>query len=313
MAESNQVEVAKPAAEPAKEAEFTDRQAFDEFGQVPEPTVIPTPAPDAAKPAAPSTPVAPEPAKLPSHPRSLVRRALEYGASQEQINAASLDELDSFVSDQDTFRENAARAPKPDAKDPAQDDIDWGLRSDGTPLKESDFEPGMAALIKRQHREMKELRATVATREVEHAAKTIDGAFANLDNPVFGSGAAAEITKEEFSARLRLLRAAGIDLNNPPSTPVIEKKLKAVMSELGISAKKESPKKEPENAYAEAANGNGRITKEQWDEAGVAVPTKGNGKPVKGQRAAMQAASEWLKKKAAGSQPYEDSSDYDVG
>lgn len=293
-----------------------DDEATDEGPGVP-----PTKEPDKAPPTTNDTPApaakTPNPPAKPKHPRFLVRRALDLGASQADIDAADTEDLDAWVYSETLKRETAKPAAAETSKAAAspEDDEEAVFRH----MEAINVDQKVIDYMRKQRAKIKDLEGGVSKRleEVEKreqersrtaAINIIDSAFDVLAEyeSVIGKGTAGEVSKDNpsaFKRRRLLLAAANIDPLNPPPVSILAKRLKAEIVEHFKPVTKEEA-----NLYAEAAktpplpavngtNGTARkITEQEWEEAATAVPTDKKAKPIKGDLAAMNAIRAWKKR-----------------
>ncbi len=253
-------------------------------------------------PVEPSEQLAPAPAK---HPEYLVERANDLGLDDEDISALSTNQLQGLcfklMAKQLKQREQAGfertlgdatvRTPAPQAPQaPAEPEVDWGVGDNGEPLKESDYVPGMAAYMKRQVKQEKELaelkaqlhqeRQANVQRQTKSAVDLIDAAFAKLGNErLFGKGPAAAMREEHkaaFKRRVAVLHEAGIDLSSVNRGTIVQQLRDA--AQLLYSAPEEKP--DPYAAALEEKKPK-PISVKDWNNGAVAKPTarKGGAEP----------------------------------
>lgn len=317
------IEVANLATTPAAPVPEAVQSEYDHSGLMrdDEPAATPTVQKETPKPVEPEVkkeePVVttPEPEakqlpshQLPKHPRSLVRRALEINPSltMEQIQSASLEDLDDYVErGEQAMRQQAAQA-KP-AETPPVDEfaIPEEIRKQ--------MWPELAQYIERLAKTTKEakqkadsvdeLRAAVRSREAESIADAVDDAFASLPESIskrLGTGRVSEITPAELQRRNAVLAAAGVDLTKRLPSP---KRLAKMLADGATTIFGETPAPVPTvpapastNGYTSDANGAKRISEETWAKAGHAAPSnRVSAKEPKGDRAAIAAVAQKLK------------------
>ncbi len=257
-------------------------------------------APTETTPATPTPPVAQvtEPVK-PSHPRALIQEALYLGGNQAWIDAQSTDELYHAVQ-QEKERRWKAQQPAPQPVQPQQaavdpDSIDWG----DTP--EADVAPAIVRVIKKQHKELNELRKVKdelgqLKQQSEERAKQqfIDAVDAAIDSvgadyiPILGKP--GEMTAEQVALVNTAIAEAKIDPTKD-NARAIQRKVAAEVKRLygrfvtpaAAAAKPAEPKK---------TNGDGRITPEQFAAAATAIPTR---KGAETPYTTMDSVDQWLR------------------
>lgn len=276
----------------------------------------------------------------PSHPAFLVEMAREYGLSDRQIAQADADELTDFVRRQrqresaaaSAFARPAAAAPAPPAREPEpepEDDLkDFGIERDK-------WDADTVKVFEAFAKSNKALRQRLDAHETERKNQTaqtaydaLDEFFAGLADDRFGSGDRFTLDPQsaEVKRRLALVRAAGIDLQNPPAPRQIARMLKAAHADLYPAATEPAPAKDAGayggNGHAAngAANGNGHAKAERprgpdgrflsdaelaerereeaargrWAAGGLAAPAERRGAQPKGRESANNVVREKL-------------------
>lgn len=304
------IEVANLAA---KQAEEIDDKFDNELDLEPEraPRKAQT-VPNAEQPSQPS--------QKQQHTRGNIRRALAFGATQQQIDATHPDDLDDWIEVQNNAlaleRERNSR-PTPNTKQqappPEEDEVDWGLHESGRPLTEEDFQPGMAKFIKSQHKENRELKKTVASLAARETKKreqelhdAYDTFFENASPKLYGQGQGSTMLQstKEMKRRNHIIQLAEVDPEKD-SPAVIARKLKAAHQEEYGKVVEEPEEPEETTGYQTVAplnglvprgpNGKPRITQKQLEDSALAVPTARGKKPVKGRSAAEKAVSRQMR------------------
>ncbi len=229
-------------------------------------------------------PTEPE-ATQPSHPSYLVEAAEEFGFSPEEILQLSTNQLSAQLfrlqRQQNNLRvemERNAAQPAPQAQTtatPPKDDLGLGE------LAET-IDERFVNVLRRLDKENKELRAgltevheTEKRRALVSNADIFDDAFESLGKEYekhFGTGSGVEMQKADpsYKRRMAVLQQAGLAEHDTPR--IKKRKIMATASELfGVAAP--APTKDEYDQIPAPVNGAKRITKEQWDSAGVARPT----------------------------------------
>lgn len=314
----------EPEKKPDSEYEHADSER-EEIDQVKLPV-------EAEKPAANAKPSL-APASKSKHPAGLVRRALRFGAAQAAIDAASTDELDDWVErteiEVEREREQAQRArstdeaidrtrTRPAAKaEPAVEEDELGLGE-----LEKELDPRVVKFLKAQTERLKaaegELKQATEREKVRQQRTTeelYDAAFAGLDKKyqkVFGDGDGREMpgTSKELRRRIAVLKESGIDVQNDSPASMRRKISKAAEELYGeiLGQAAAEPKEDDAGAYSgvkpsqeltrkSKGNGTPRITKEQWDDGGLATPTHRASKEPKGRDRAIRAVAAQMKER----------------
>jgi hypothetical protein len=180
------------------------------------------------KPAEKPTPERSDP-PAPKHSPALVRMALRLGATEQEIESVSEARLESWVESQVA----AERAPKPAAK--KDDDEEEALaeyeeNGEKKKLLASHLDPGVAALIRGQKKDLAEMREAVAflrqteeRRQSEAKWGAVEAAFGELDAATFGKG---KLAKDAAEYRRREIVFAGAKLSDSDSPAEIRRKIK---------------------------------------------------------------------------------------
>ncbi len=262
----------------------------------------------------------PEPPKTPrKHPAALVRLAMKHGATRDAIEQASQNDLLEWVEEQEIQRERdreqnlrqseAQRVVQTQVSGspakPAEDEIDWGTDEDGRRIEEKDILPGLRNLIKRQQKELKELKGgfeETTKREQARASQIgrdrIEDGFAGLEDryqQLFGSGTLADCTPAQQKCRIAVLKSLGIDTDNAPSQKLLSRKIAKEAAELNMIQDKE-----PEDeSYAASANlpatqpnGKARITEKQFEDGTLTRVSNRVPKEEKGKKLAYKRVAE---------------------
>lgn len=247
---------------------------------------------------APATEAKVEPPTLPkiNHPRSLVRRAMEFGATREQISAASIEDLDDFVERNESVQ---PKAKEPEKKaEAAPDEIDE-LEKDLL------LDPKISAFLRKERKEKEALKGTVASlaerdqaRERSASYDAWDAGFAALGETGkkrYGDGPGEATSEKDQARRNVILRASGIQPGDRAS--VIAKKIKQADELLyGVSEEvKETPKVVPDPSKEPGYVNGKRFTDEQFKASTVAVPTQRKVKEPKGDKASEAAIAKMQK------------------
>ena len=250
----------------------------------------------------------------------MVRLALKYGASREAIDHTTTGDLAEWIEEQEIIREQERdRGIRQQAVDqsrrepvekPVNDDgIDWGLDEAGVPITEHSIHPPLAKVIKDQQKELRELRKALKTttereelRAKVSARERLDEMFVSLPEKLhglFGSGPVEECTPEELSRRISILRAAGINHTDPPSSKVGARK---IADALALFSQEKTAEPEPESPYDKSPeklalqpNGKPRITPEQFKNGTLAKTTQRNDKEPKNRNSAARAVAEKMR------------------
>lgn len=247
-----------------------------EYDQIPQ---RPTPAANPATPAT-QTPATPAPAAPPpvvptnepktyEHPRTLIRRAMEFGASISDVRHTTPDDLDLWIEAQ----ESAARQ-KP-ATPPVVDADEYGI---GELVKSNpEFESPLLAVVKKIaekttarlgaiETENKALKSEVTRLRGAKNVDAIDEVFSGLSPAIFGAGGRASIdpNSAEGKRRLSVISTAGIKKGD--SDAVVKQKIKANADLLYPAAAPATPS----NGVPPATP---RISPEDWNNGGLKKPT----------------------------------------
>lgn len=311
------VEAPKEAAPSLYDHTDLNEDATVQFAKPAPPTTFDKPSEKESSPVPhPAQKPEEEPLKVsrPNHPKRLVERAVELGASMSQINATSTEDLDEWVyrTNQDILEEQrfanassavqgAGRARQPEPTAP-QADEDETLVDELA--QEEALSPRIAGLLKKLVQKNKKVEGELQDHgkkfaESENARKTrvLDDAFEMLPDEykaVFGEGGVSDIDEVSRQWRASALTLAKIDANNPPSERVISKRVREAADRLMGKFKKET------NAYAQAQAQaepptNGRPTADEWNRSGLPAPTSRETKQQsKGTGQAVSRAREWF-------------------
>lgn len=225
----------------------------------------------------------PEPA-APKHNEFLVEQAIEFGATQAQIDRVSPAELKAWVKQQIAERRSQAdgRKPEPDADD------DLGVEVDGKKVKASDYDPGIAAVLKAlkkqgdlQKQQLESIQADHARRHASDQKAAAEAFFADLSD-LYGKGQYEELDPDTLGRRNLLVYAAGVVKTDSPVE--IAKKLKTAHAQLqklyGGKAEVPAPKA-PEKELPDRDPDTGQFRRtpeadaevERWRRGGVHEPT----------------------------------------
>jgi hypothetical protein len=242
---------------------------------------------------------------------------MDYGATKEQIDAVSLEELDAWVADQDELARDTRKPPKAEAKVDPDDEIDWGEDEAGAPLTEKDVAPGIAKNIRKLHERQKQLEKTIksteerektrAQRAITEAADVAIEALGEKYEKVFGKGEMRDLDPGSKTAKRRTaaFRAAGID--ELDSQASIMRKLRKAANELFDDLIQEAPKpkakakaapedEEGDDDDAPPTNGNGKhFTKKEWAEGATIPPTSRRPKPRDDEDSMRQVVRQWMR------------------
>lgn len=281
-----------PPAAPPPNAEQTLISEY-EFDDVPEAeSVDESPATGEVAgeppPAAVTSPAAAA-TQLPKHGKRLIREALDLGLSDDQIRSMDTETLDETVyvlrkQAIAQFRDNSIqRAVQPDRNPPektAPPDPRSGISSpsSGDDLgmsaeEEAEFDPRLMGLLKRLHRENRELKQVVQTingreqqREQETNRQLCDRKFQERQE-VFGKGLGRELTGDspEYLRRVAVLTL--VDRDNSQAS--LETKIDRAIEKLYGKQLRNSAVEEPALTAQQ----------EQWRNGGLARPTQRAGAP----------------------------------
>lgn len=246
----------------------------------------PEPGPVAPAVTVPATP------PVPSHPRSLVRRAQDVGLTEADMTGRTSDQLEDIVyyltkqqlaearrtsretTVSDALDRHLGQAPAPEPpKDPDQAlGIDWGKAEDGTPYTAESYSPVVAnairenARLKREVDELKQFRQGQEQKELNAVQARIEKAFAEHDD-VLGKGTRAEIKPEsaEYARRMAVLR----EVDNDKSHRSLKEKIDRAREVL-FGAKKAAPLAQEKPLSR---------LQQQWTEGGLARPTQRSSGP----------------------------------
>lgn len=274
----------------------------------------------------PKEPVAEVPKTPRKHPASLVRLAMKYGASREEIEQASTGDLSEWIEEQEILREREreanfrntetrraveqSAAPKTPVAE--EDEIDWGTDETGQPIKESDILPGLRNVIKAQHKkikdlsplksELEELSKREQARSSQAARDRIEDGFASLDEKyqkLFGNGVLSECSQVEQKRRIAILSAIGVDLNNAPSAKVLANKIKQSADELfGLEQEEAKGASYADTALSSGEQPkkiNGRFTEKQFEEGTLSRTSQRQPKEEKGKKLAVKKVAEKMR------------------
>jgi hypothetical protein len=291
----------EPVTPPAEPTLLEQYDIGEDVAPAP-PAPIEAETPPAETPPAPKTPPK-DPAtgkfvKRP-HPDRLLRTAAQIGISTEEIEEASTAELREMVRDATLEKlaqqrskdiEAAKRPPSTPAPEPAAP-VDLGI-------DESQYDPGLISLIKKQAEEIRQMRAQMGhmgghiKRQAEESIATrFDAAFdgMNLEKDL-GRGRPPEDSPEMARRQAIVAEAIRLAGNQDPNK---------VIGLLGDAANKLF-KLKPAKAAPKPANGATRISPEEWAASGMARPTHREGAPeLPGKTKAVQKVTEYLRDNAA--------------
>lgn len=262
----------------------------------PQPVAAPAPVAEVAPDPRPRNPDGTFARPAPVHPQYLKDQALEFGFSEADLAEMPTDALHrtvlqmaknrlAFRSQQDTARTVQGDGPRvdpPPQPEPAPDDLG---------LDESQYDPGLVGILKKQAKELAELRKVKGVvdslneretkRETSRAGDLLDSHFEALGpeyERIFGAGPAGELADADaMKRRIFVLQEAGVNLSNV--TPKSLAKIKAVAEKIYMppeAAKAPDPYAPAEKAPA--ANGaKPRVSPEDWAKASLAKPTQRSG------------------------------------
>lgn len=301
-------------SKPEKDSAAYQTQPKDKAGEA-KPDKDAKPAAEDKKPE-PAKPAAPE---KPKHNEDLVELALEFGATEAEIEQVSPARLKAWVREQAAGRR---APPEPKTAEPKADDaIEFEFDGKKHSIKADDLDPSVVALFRHfqvQNKTLTEqVQAQVKFHQQARAAAVwdaVDEAFAGLDKAVFGDGGRDTLDPKsaEYERRKLVVQAAGIELTDTPAQ--VRKKLAAKAALFGpppapkADAKPES-KAEPDHAD----RGDGRNEKGQfvpdadarqemkrWDDAALPPPTAsrepGPGRKLSPEEASDKAVAETMKR-----------------
>lgn len=247
---------------------------------------------DPANAAAPTTPVTPTPeAPKITHPKALVRRARELGATDEQIASQDVESLAEWVDsglrqrEQDLLRNLSVPTDRSPAKPaapvtPEPDPYD----EFATAAEELGMDPRVSNFIKAQNaklRQVEEANKAIMAKAQADIINKIDDAFDYMGEGwkhIVGQGTFADISKDKavFARRRAILNAAGLDENNLPPPRLLAAKLEEAALLLGMSKAEKKAAAAAPAAEAQAPGygikPNG-FSKEQWDRGALTTPT----------------------------------------
>lgn len=232
------------------------------------------------------------------HNPHVTQLALEQGMSEAEVRRTDPDQLaerlywtihQQQLAAQADRREQrltsvADRLPTEPEPEPA---IDWGVTSEGEPVRESDLLPGLVKVFKDQQRQIQELQRQLEGDRRERQARDhftrLDRAFSQHAT-LLGDGPGAEMDRQspEFQRRLAVIGVLG-QLKLPGT---LEQQVQRVVTSLFPTAVPSAPSSVARGPSAALAEETAALARE-WQEAGLARPTGRNpGEPPKGPRAA---------------------------
>lgn len=250
----------------------------------------PKPAAEKKEPEKAEPKADPKPEK-PRHNEELVELALEFGATEAEIEQVTPARLKAWVRGQIAERRGARPEPKKD--EPKDDVIEFELDGKKQSLKADDWDPNVVALLRSMQAQNKALAEKFEAQEKAHQQsqaaalwESVEDGFESLDAAIFGKGRYADLDQKsiEFQRRAMLYSAAGIQ---PTDTPKQVKAKLAAKAVLFGASPAPSPKVEPEKAEPDHEDrGDGRNAKGQfvpdaeaqkelkrWDDAALPPPT----------------------------------------
>jgi len=302
----NKVDIAAVNLPDPKLQEYDHRDLADEES---EDTVTPAAEPPAAAApeAPPEKPAEPTPKPLKSaHPRALVRRALELGAARgitrDQIEAATPEELDDWLEQEEALQKQMPVEDKKPAKE--EDDDEIVLDDEVVGTLDKGIQKALKAVPKllKQNKELSKKLEDAEKRDHIRNQKliteAIDASFAAVPDrykKLVGEGGIDDIDKtgKEAQRRLAILRHANIDPTKDSARTIAKK----VKDTLDLLYGDETPEPAPAPVKQEKPvekNGK-RITPDQWAAAATPAPTRRQIKEPKGQAAAISAVNTKLR------------------
>lgn len=265
-----------------------------------------------------------------SHPRWLVDQASDLGYTQEDLDTTPTDQLGREISrlhkqlrqntrqdDRAQTVETARGSVEPLPPEPEKDELDFGGVKDdeGSPFTEKHLHPGIAAILKAQAKQLKDLKADLEAvkgytqskinEENLTIAERIDNTFAKFNDPRLGKGSVDQLkpNSTELMFRRAILAKASEMAGERSSKEAKLGKLEEAYKSLFGS----SPPKAEEPAAPSAPAGTSRITKEQWKNGAVNRPTQRKGAPEpRGVSKAEKAVAEKMREEGLSGEGGED-------
>lgn len=263
-------EVESPAPEVTLAAQYDAEATPDEASS--------TPAPVPASP-----PEEPEPPPAVSHPRYLIQLALDHGFSDEEIASYSSEQLGSAVyhlqkqarelarqTSQERETQRALERPRdgrPESSRPPESET--GPAEEGLGIDETQYDPGIVSLFKKQQLELKLLKEKLGhldNREQARANQTmterVDQAFKKHEGAL-GKGARRDLSADspEYARRMAILGMVDRDTSHRS----LEEKIDRAVEVLYGQSPQPSPPSVPTP----------ELTRQQrrWQEGAIARPT----------------------------------------
>lgn len=293
----------KPSAAASQAQSLSDQYDLGDTSlEVLEPTAQATPAPEEPAPPARDEKgrYLPKP-KTYEHSASWRRRAEELGMSAGEIGALSPEDLKDEVLDRRWKQAIETRGQAPSetrqaGSPPEGQGRPAGQESDPAEitLDEAQFDPALVSAFKKLADDNKSLRDRLAQVEQYAAgqqqmslAARADRVFAKYED-VLGKGRGHELDPNSDELARRKVILSVVDSDKGPGT--IEQKIERAYARIYGGKPQSKPEPEPKAS--------GRISREEWAEAGLARPThRGNGQEPKGERKAVATAGRIMRER----------------
>jgi len=284
------------------------------------PAVAPLPEPASSRPRDASGRFLPQDG--PKHSSRTLRMAQDLGLSDQEIAETPPDMLDDVVYHMNRqamklAREHSTQAllqspgdrtlaqqpPKSAGQAPPEPD------EEGFGALEEQLDPNLMGVIKRQAKEMKELKAMIGqlaqheqVRQTESMAQQIDRAFEGLGEAyqgILGKGRGIELQADSPHYARRLAVLAEVQRANTPGTmeQQITKAVKTLYGDRG-------PKQAAQPAGRQPAARRNGYSAEEWERGGLARPTQraGAAEPP-GDQKAMRTAAAFMREQGVLDEP----------
>lgn len=231
--------------------------------------------------------------RQPAHSRHMIEMAVDFGLSDEDIQAYSPAELAGYVRGAQKHLMQSMRTAKPEAKpEPEPEEVmDWGMKPDGTPYTEAEFgelaAPHKVAAKKlaAQQKRLDALEARLGQQDKEAQLNRVENVFATIDKRyvhLVGKGSGEDLSDPKTGNKAALtFRQDAIALAGDRSDPRFPARLRSVIARMaayGMPA--EAADDDEVDVYDSPApvnriNGKpGRPTPREWAEGGTARPTQ---------------------------------------
>ncbi len=306
-----------PSTPPAANQPAPPEDVYD-IGVADEPNEAPSGAAAVGQPAAEVTPPPRDEAgRFVKHPKYLVRQAKKLGLTEDEIGDMDTDSLGEAVGqamhwaleDRVQARQERPQESIPSTERREPDGIDWGTDEAGSPMKEQDYAPAVASLVKSHHslaKTVKELQAVVQQLQGAEGSRQADSAYDRLDrvfsgltdlHHAIGSGTRHELDTDgpEVARRQAVIdqarRMAGGDKATWPQllakVPAAARALFGTQRVGAADRNGEPPQPESNNEEVE-----------RWNGAATARPThRVSPPPGKGRQAAVKKVAQLMRER----------------